>query len=218
MFYQEFMKGFEAAKHSKGHNSYGPPAESYGPPTFSAGTPLSSYGPPYNQYHRVDLNAEDETSDLVDNTHLFKLQVKSLTEKPPKLTLDQSKIQVALNTLNLISSKQQNTSPNGTGRSSESGRNLRSGTNFVSSKLNLPPPDHTYFKDGTYYHIHDLRAEKGVYGGPKFLRSDNDDFENAILSLLGLGPPGKFLKPTISVCSQQYAISALVRFMYKYFF
>jgi hypothetical protein len=200
MFYQEFTKGLDSSKSNSNEGSQG-----------------YSYPPPSTYIHRVDVQAQDGTRDIVDNTQLYKLQVQSLTEKPPKLTLDQSKIQVALNTLNLITPKHY-TSRNGTARASESGRALRSATNLVSSKLNLPPPDYTYMKDGNYYHIHDLRREKGVYGGPKWLSSMNDDFENAILSLLGLGPPGRLIKPTFTVCSQQYMISAFVRFAYKYLF
>lgn len=200
MFYNEFSKGFKSSQHSDYHPQ---------PPSHH-----EQYGYPYS---RVDLQAQDGTNDIVDNTHLFKLQVQSLTEKPPKLNIDQSKIQVALNTLNLIKPKQQS-SVNSTARSSSSGRALSGVTNFVSKKLNLPPPDHTYFKNGNYYHIHDLRHEKGIYGGPSILSNNNNDFENAILSLLGLGPPGRVIKPTFSVCSKQYLISAFVRFVYKYFF
>lgn len=75
----------------------------------------------------------------------------------------------------------------------------------------LPPPDYSYYKNGIHHHVHDLRKDKShppVKGGGwlKF------DFEEAILSALGLSPPGRSIKPSVSKCSKIYIFNAILRF------
>lgn len=73
----------------------------------------------------------------------------------------------------------------------------------------LPPADYTYYKNGVYHHVHDLRKNKKsipVKGGGwlKF------DFEDAILNVLGLGT-ARSAKPTVVKCSKNYIFHVILR-------
>jgi hypothetical protein len=74
----------------------------------------------------------------------------------------------------------------------------------------LPPADYTYYKHGTYHHIHDLRKDKKPPKGGHWLKFD---FEEAILSAMGLSHPGRSLKPTVAKCSKIYIFNVLLRFI-----
>lgn len=86
------------------------------------------------------------------------------------------------------------------------------GTPSKLPKFNeLPPADYSYYKDGTHYHVHDLRKNKGpipVKGGGWL----SIDFEEAILSALGLSNPGRSHAPTVTKCSKIYIFNAILRF------
>lgn len=69
----------------------------------------------------------------------------------------------------------------------------------------LPPADYTYFQDGVYHHVHDLRHDKGSHGG-----SGGIDFEDLILQALGLTSARS--APTMLHCSGRYALTAILRF------
>lgn len=74
----------------------------------------------------------------------------------------------------------------------------------------LPPPDYTYFKDGVHHHIHDLRKDKKplpVKGGGWL----TVDFEDAILSALGLSPRAHLVQPTVKACGKSYVIAFIFR-------
>lgn len=74
----------------------------------------------------------------------------------------------------------------------------------------LPSADYSYYKQGTYYHVHDLRKDKKpapVKGG-QWLKFD---FEEAILSAMGVSHPGRSLKPTVAKCSKIYAFNFVLR-------
>jgi hypothetical protein len=86
---------------------------------------------------------------------------------------------------------------------------------------NLPPADYTYYKHGTYHHVHDLRKNKGSYP-PKEHHGHSHkggwlafDFEDAIMQALGLARPGRASLPSIAKCSKIYVFQAILRFFQK---
>jgi hypothetical protein len=76
----------------------------------------------------------------------------------------------------------------------------------------LPPPDYSYYKNGIHHHVHDLRKNKGPLPGKGSGGWLKFDFEEAILSALGLSQPGRSIKPTVTKCSKIYAFRAILRF------
>lgn len=84
----------------------------------------------------------------------------------------------------------------------------------------LPEADYTYYENGVYHHVHDLRHEKGYYPQKKKRGSGgwlSFDFEDAILSALDLSHPGRSVKPTIVKCSKIYAFQVVLRFIQSAF-
>lgn len=84
----------------------------------------------------------------------------------------------------------------------------------------LPPADYTYYEGGTYHHVHDLRYEKGHYPKKKKRGSGgwlSFDFEDAILTALGLSHPGRSVKPSVVKCSKIYAFQVVIRFIQSAF-
>lgn len=84
----------------------------------------------------------------------------------------------------------------------------------------LPTADYTYYEDGVYHHIHDLRHIKGHYPQKKKRGSGgwlSFDFEDAILTALGLSHPGRSVKPSIVKCSKIYAFQVVIRFIQSAF-
>ncbi|CRL01347.1 CLUMA_CG014227, isoform A [Clunio marinus] len=84
----------------------------------------------------------------------------------------------------------------------------------------LPPPDYSYYKDGVYHHVHDLREEKHVPSASSHHSSSNGgggwlgfDFEDTILSALGLEPPGRSSEPSVSKCSKGYIFGIFIRYL-----
>lgn len=76
----------------------------------------------------------------------------------------------------------------------------------------LPPADYSYYKDGVHHHVHDLRKNKQYSRPVKGGGWLNFDFEEAILSALGLGNPGRSIKPSVTKCSKVYVLNAILRF------
>ncbi|KAG5676712.1 hypothetical protein PVAND_006525 [Polypedilum vanderplanki] len=74
----------------------------------------------------------------------------------------------------------------------------------------LPPADYSYWKNGVFHHVHDLRA-----GAKKQFKRGlwSTDFEDKILSAMGLLPPGKSLTivPKIEACAKNYALAIVFR-------
>lgn len=73
---------------------------------------------------------------------------------------------------------------------------------------NLPPADFTYFEDGVYHHVHDLRQNKGPHnekGGGGWI-----DFEDVILQALGLSQARA--APTMGSCAKGYVLNMILRF------
>lgn len=70
----------------------------------------------------------------------------------------------------------------------------------------LPPADYTYFEDGVYHHVHDLRQDKGSHGQDEGFF----DLEEVILQALGLTQARS--APTILKCGKHYVFSAILRF------
>lgn len=82
------------------------------------------------------------------------------------------------------------------------------------------PPDYTFYENGVYHHIHDLRNEKGHYSKKNKRRSGvwlSFDFEDAILTALGLSHPGRSIKPSVVKCSKIYAFQVVIRFIQSIF-
>lgn len=81
----------------------------------------------------------------------------------------------------------------------------------LPSYSELPPPDYSFYKNGIHHHVHDLRKDKShppVKGGG-WLKVD---FEEAILSALGLSHPGRSIKPSVTKCSKIYTFNVILRF------
>lgn len=214
-FYNDFSSGFHASKY-----------EEYTPQSHDTSHSHSVSGYPYQR--RIDKNvaapAAPEPDYIVENNE-FKKYVKKTGMRTTEGDLDAAKLKIALNTLAMLKPKNGSRSEvKATGRSQSSyppgyeiyGYNQN---NHYSKLINLPAPDYTYYEKGTFYHVHDLRHNKPSRDvAPKWLGDDNHDFENAILTALGLGPPGRVIKPSIKICSTKYIVSALFRFLYKHFF
>lgn len=84
----------------------------------------------------------------------------------------------------------------------------------------LPSADYTYYENGVYHHVHDLRHIKGHYPQKKKRNSGgwlSFDFEDAILTALGLSHPGRSVKPSVIKCSKIYAFQAVLRFIQSAF-
>lgn len=76
----------------------------------------------------------------------------------------------------------------------------------------LPPADYSYVKNGVHHHIHDLRKNKSPRPSKKgeWL---SFDFEDAILSVMGLSHPGRSVKHSAAKCSKIYIFQVILRFV-----
>lgn len=213
-FYNDFSHGFHAAKsptsgehHEISHTS-------------------SSYGGDY-PYQRIDKNVAPpsiEPDYIVENNE-FKKYVKRTGMRTTGADLDAAKLQIALNTLAMLKPKNNGSEVKASSRALTPAQQLGfeiygyNKNNHFSNVVNLPAPDYTYYQKGTFHHVHDLRTNKPVRDvSPKWLSDDNHDFEHAILTALGLGPPGRVMKPSVKICGIKYIVSALFRLIYKKFF
>lgn len=88
--------------------------------------------------------------------------------------------------------------------------------NTVSAALpkfeDLPPADYSYVKNGVHHHVHDLRKNKSPRPSKKgeWL---SFDFEDAILSVMGLSHPGRSVKHSAAKCSKIYIFQVILRFI-----
>lgn len=212
-FYNDFANGFQAAKYQEyvPHNNYD---------TTHSHAVSSEY-----PYQRIDKNVANPKPDYIVENNEFKKYVQATGMRTTQGDLDAAKLKIALNTLDSL--KPKNESKSEVKASARSYNSYPPGyeiygynqDNHYSKLINLPAPDYTYYEKGTFYHVHDLRRNKPARDvSPKWLGNDNHDFENAILTALGLGPPGRVIKPSIKICSTKYIVSALFRFLYKKFF
>jgi hypothetical protein len=85
----------------------------------------------------------------------------------------------------------------------------------LPSYENLPAATKTYFKNGVYHHVHDLRKnaippKRSTPGWMAF------NFEETILQALGLTHPGRSAKPTVVKCSKSYAFHVIARIFYSF--
>lgn len=212
-FYNDFAHGFHAGKQEQHHGEHHEIADTN-----------TQYGYPYQ---RIDKDVAAPEPDFIVENNEFKKYVKRTGMRTTGADLDAAKLQIALNTLAMIQLKNDSSKSEVKAEARALSPAQKLGfeiygynkNNHFSNIVNLPPPDYTYYEKGTFHHIHDLRHSKPVADvSPKWLSDSNRDFENAIVSVMGLGPPGVVAKASIKKCGINYIIGALLRLFYKKFF